>query len=220
MNAQALMETRQVFLRPARQDEETFLFQVYASTRAAELAGLDWTPEQKAAFLQMQSTAQLRHYRLYYPQAQYQIIEQNGVAVGRLIVDESKNPILLLDIALLPASQGHGVGTALIQKLIAEAAQRNWALCLHVETFNPAMRLYHRLGFVKSDEMGLYHELRWQPPASPGEEPGKVDPGEADAQTHGLCEAGQQRIPRPSSGPPAFDFEADPGGSARPNSAI
>jgi GNAT superfamily N-acetyltransferase len=163
MNSQYLIENLKVFLRPARKDEEAFLFQVYASTRAAEMAWLDWAPEQKDAFLQMQSTAQLKHYRLNYPKAEYQIIEQNGVAVGRLIVDRSKNPILLMDIALLPEYQEKGVGTALIQDLMAEAASRNWSLCLHVETFNPAMQLYSRLGFVKNGEMGIYHEMIWRP---------------------------------------------------------
>ena len=166
MNSQNLLENVKVSLRPARQDDEAFLFQVYASTRATEMAWLDWTPDQKAAFLQMQSTAQLKHYRLNYPRAQYQIIEQNGAAVGRLIVDRSKNPILLMDIALLPEYQGQGLGTALIQDLIAEAARKSWSLCLHVETFNPAMRLYSRLGFVKSGEMGFYQEMTWQPLSS------------------------------------------------------
>ena len=163
MNSQYLIENLNVFLRLARKDEDAFLFQVYASTRAAEMAWLDWTHLQKEAFLQMQSTAQLKHYRLNYPRAEYQIIEQNGVAVGRLIVDLSKNPILLMDIALLPEYQGKGVGTALIQDLMTEAAGRGWSLCLHVETFNPAVHLYSRLGFVKSGELGIYHEMTWQP---------------------------------------------------------
>ena len=151
-----------ISLRPIESKDKEFLFLVYASTRMDEMAWLDWTPEQKEGFLQMQSTAQLKHYRLNYPRAEYQIIEQNGVAVGRLIVDRSKNPILLMDIALLPEYRGKGVGTALIQDLMAEAAGRGWSLCLHVETFNPAMQLYSRLGFVKSGEIGIYHEMTWQ----------------------------------------------------------
>jgi GNAT superfamily N-acetyltransferase len=166
MNSQNLIENVKISLRPARPNEEAFLFQVYASTRAIEMTWVDWTPEQKEAFLQMQSTAQLKHYRLNYPQAEYQIIEENGVAIGRLIVDRSKNPILLMDIALLPEYQGKGIGTTLIQNLMGEAARKNWPLCLHVETFNPAMRLYRRLGFVESGEMGIYHEMTWLPLSS------------------------------------------------------
>jgi GNAT superfamily N-acetyltransferase len=152
-----------ILLRSTQPRDEEFLFSVYASTRMDEMALVDWTPAQKEVFLQMQSSAQLKHYRLNYPRAEYQIIEQNDVAVGRLIVDRSKNPILLMDIALLPEYQGKGIGTALIQDLMAEAARRSWSLCLHVETFNPAMQLYSRLGFVKSGEIGIYHEMIWQP---------------------------------------------------------
>jgi GNAT superfamily N-acetyltransferase len=159
------IENIKVTLRLALKDDEDFLFQVYASTRAAEMALVNWSSEQKAAFLQMQSTAQLQHYRLNYPKAQYQIIEWDGKPIGRLIVDRSENPVLLMDIALLPEYQKNGVGTALIQDLLAEAAGKNWSLRLHVETFNPAMRLYSRLGFVKSGEVGIYHEMTWQPQA-------------------------------------------------------
>jgi len=33
---------------------------------------------------------------------------------------------------------------------------------LHVETNNPAMRLYERIGFVKAADQGIYHEMSWQ----------------------------------------------------------
>jgi GNAT superfamily N-acetyltransferase len=161
MNAQYSTGTMQISVRPARQDEDDFLFEVYASTRAAELALLNWPPEQKEAFLRMQSRAQLQHYRLNYPRAEYQIIETAGQPLGRLIIDRSKNPILLMDIALLPAHQGQGFGTALIQGILAEAAGKNWSVRLHVEAFNPAMRLYNRLGFSKDGTMGIYHQMTW-----------------------------------------------------------
>jgi ribosomal protein S18 acetylase RimI-like enzyme len=163
MNTQYSIQNRIVSLRPARAEDEIFLYQVYASTRATEMALVDWTPEQKETFLQMQSTAQLQYYRLTYPQAQYQIIARENTSIGRMIVDRSENPVLLMDIALLPEYQNNGLGTALIRDLMAEAARKNWGLRLHVETFNPAMRLYHRLGFVKTSEVGVYYEMTWYP---------------------------------------------------------
>jgi ribosomal protein S18 acetylase RimI-like enzyme len=166
MNVAYSIENVKVTLRPARKDDEDFLFQVYASTRADEMTLVNWTPEQTESFLQMQSTAQLKHYRLNYPKARYQIIEQDGAPIGRLIVDCSENPLLLMDIALLPEYQGKGIGATLIRELMAEAAEKNWSVRLHVETFNPAMRLYRRLGFVKSGEIGIYHEMTWQPQAN------------------------------------------------------
>jgi ribosomal protein S18 acetylase RimI-like enzyme len=140
-----------------------FLFSVYASTRAEEMALVPWTPEQKESFLRMQSNAQLTHYQKYYPKAEHQIIQCDENSIGRLIVDRSKDPILVIDIALLPEYRNNGIGTALITNLMAEAANLHWALTLHVEVFNPAMRLYERLGFVKTSEQGIYHEMMWQP---------------------------------------------------------
>jgi ribosomal protein S18 acetylase RimI-like enzyme len=110
----------------------------------------------------MQSNAQMAHYKIYYPQAEYQIILRDGVAIGRLIVDRSKDPLLLMDIALLPEYRNARIGTTLIKDLMAEATDRDWSVSLHVEVFNPAMKLYDRLGFVKIAEQGIHHEMIWR----------------------------------------------------------
>jgi ribosomal protein S18 acetylase RimI-like enzyme len=149
-------------LRPAGTGDDDFLFRVYASTRAEEMELVDWSADQKAAFLQMQFNAQREHYRAYYPHAEYQIIESEPGPVGRLIVDRSKDPLLLMDITLLPEYRNAGIGTTLIRDLMNEAAGMNWSMSLHVEVFNPAMRLYERLGFVKTAEQGVYQEMKWR----------------------------------------------------------
>ncbi len=140
------------------------MFQVYASTRAEELALVDWTLEQKLAFLQMQFNAQRQHYRVYYPAATYHLIRRDDVPIGRMIVHRSQDEILLMDIALLPESRNAGIGTALIRELQDEAARTRRALRLHVETFNPARRLYDRLGFHPLVESGIYVEMEWRAP--------------------------------------------------------
>jgi len=142
-----------------------FLYQVYASTRADEMALVDWTAEQKEAFIRMQFNAQREHYQTHYPKASNQIIQQEGVSIGRLIVERSQDPLLLIDIALLPEYRRTGIGTTLIRDLMDEAARLNWSIILHVESFNPAMNLYNRLGFIKVAEQGIYHEMKWQPTA-------------------------------------------------------
>jgi ribosomal protein S18 acetylase RimI-like enzyme len=35
---------------------------------------------------------------------------------------------------------------------------------IHVEAFNPALRLYRRLGFEHADTNGVYFLMRWTPP--------------------------------------------------------
>ena len=65
---------RPLTLRPATADDEPFLEKVYAGTRAAELAAVPWTEEEKAAFLQMQFAAQAQYYREHYPDASFDVI--------------------------------------------------------------------------------------------------------------------------------------------------
>lgn len=44
-------------LIPIGESDETFLIELYASTRAGEMAIVPWDTEQKQAFLQIQSEA-------------------------------------------------------------------------------------------------------------------------------------------------------------------
>lgn len=57
-----------------------------------------------------------------------------------------------LSISLLPAYRGRGIGTALLSRLLSEAAQRFDAVSLSVTESNPARRLYERLGFIIFDK--------------------------------------------------------------------
>jgi ribosomal protein S18 acetylase RimI-like enzyme len=151
-------------LRPARDDDDSFLRAVYASTRAEELALVDWTPAQKQAFTDMQFDAQRAHYAQAYPEMSDDVILHNGQAAGRLRVARLPAEIRMVDLALLPEQRGEGIGTALLQDLMAEAQQARKPLTLHVEVFNPALHLYERLGFVKREDRGVYWFMEWRPP--------------------------------------------------------
>ncbi len=152
---------RSVQLRPARSEDEEFLFQVYASTRADEMALVTWDEKQKDAFLRMQFNAQAHHYRIEYPNAEWKIILRDQTPIGRLIVNRGADTILLMDITLLPEHRNLGFGTALVRDLMNEASATNKPLRLHVEIFNPAQHLYDRLDFQKISEVGIYVEMEW-----------------------------------------------------------
>lgn len=150
-------------LTPARPADAPFLLAVYASTRADELTQVDWSAEQKQAFVAMQYNAQASHYARVYPDAEYSIIQCGAAQAGRLIVQRGQNALLLMDIALLPQFQRAGIGTAIIRDLMAEARQKGLPVVLHVETFNQTRRLYERLGFRVCAEEGFYLEMEWRP---------------------------------------------------------
>jgi ribosomal protein S18 acetylase RimI-like enzyme len=152
-----------VTLRPTVAADRPFLYDVYASTREAELALVEWSPGQREAFLEQQFTAQDLTYRGRYPTGRFLVIEEGGHAIGRLYVGRLPNEIRVVDISLLPAYRGRGIGTGLIRDLMAEAQAEGAALTLYVEAFNPAHRLYSRLGFRRIDEHGVYELLEWRP---------------------------------------------------------
>lgn len=52
-----------------------------------------------------------------------------------------------LSIAILPGYRNQGLGTDLLNRMIAEAGNQYAGLSLSVSSVNPAKRLYERLGF-------------------------------------------------------------------------
>jgi ribosomal protein S18 acetylase RimI-like enzyme len=69
----------------------------------------------------------------------------------------------VVDISLLPECRGRGIGTALLEAVIAEASGAGKFVALSVEKLNPALRLYRRLGFRKVDDQGVYWSMEWRP---------------------------------------------------------
>jgi ribosomal protein S18 acetylase RimI-like enzyme len=147
-------------LRPARPEDREFLYRVYAGTRAEELALTDWSDAQKEDFLRMQFNAQDAYYTQHYPGARFQVIEHAGQPIGRLYLDRWADQVRIVDIALLPEWRNRGFGSRLLQDIIAEAEQAGLPVTIHVEMFNPALRLYQRLGFAPVDTHGVYYLMR------------------------------------------------------------
>ncbi len=150
-----------VSFRPVQLDDTAFLYDLYASTRAAELQAWGWDQAQQAAFLQMQFAAQQQHYAFLEGEAEQQIILENGQAIGRWIVMRREHEIILADIALLPSYRNAGIGSQLIQRLQVEAAQTQRPVHLQVEKTNRARRLYERLGFAVVDDAGVHWQMEW-----------------------------------------------------------
>ncbi len=139
--------------------DEPFLYQVYASTRADEMALTGWNPEQQQIFLRMQYEAQRRSYQMEFPNAEYSVIRRAGIALGRLIINRTAEEIEVMDIALLPEFRRLGIGSWLMADILAEASLAGKNVRLHVERFNPALRWYERLGFREVNSGPIYLEL-------------------------------------------------------------
>lgn len=151
-----MTQTTSITLHPATQDDLEFLYEVYASTRQDELAVTPWTEQQKADFLRFQFNAQHTYYQQNYAGAEFDVILMDGKPIGRLYVYRTPGEIRLMDMALLPEYRGRGIGSAFMQSLIDESKRRGVKIGLHVEQYNPAYRLYSRLGFREVEVRGIY----------------------------------------------------------------
>jgi ribosomal protein S18 acetylase RimI-like enzyme len=78
------------------------------------------------------------------------VIEIDGERAGRLRLVRAPGFRELAGIQLLPAHQGHGLGTHLIEQFLVDARDRGLPARLRVQRDNArARRLYDRLGFVE-----------------------------------------------------------------------
>ena len=152
-----------IHLRVVDVADEDFLFSVYASTRADEMARVDWTAGQQEAFLRMQFRAQTQFYIENYPGAEFQVIMLNGQPIGRLYIHKRENEIRIMDIALLPEFRGQGIGLRLLRDILKQGKNLNLPVTIHVEQFNPALRLYQRMGFRPKEDKGVYLLMEWLP---------------------------------------------------------
>ena len=145
--------------RPANDSDDDFLFEVFFATRAGSLAAANLSDAQIRQLMELQFQAQRQHYRARHPDAEIVIVEIAGEPVGYLNVESTEERIVLVDIALLPAARGRGIGTRLLSDLLRAAVARGLPVVAHVETSNPARRLYRRMGFDEVANDGAYVEI-------------------------------------------------------------
>ena len=149
--------------RPMTDEDLPFIAALFASTRADEVAQTGWPAELQQAFLAQQHSAQHQYYRTYYPDAEWLVVEQDGEPVGRLSLDRSEGRHHIIDISLLPELRGRGIGGAIMADLLDDARTAGQSVSIHVERNNPALHLYHRLGFSLVEDQGVYLHMTWRP---------------------------------------------------------
>lgn len=159
-----------ICLRPVEPEDMDFLLEVYSSTRADEMRLVAWDTQTKTAFLRQQFSAQHKYYLENYPGARFFVILLHDEPIGRLYIHEQKQEIRIMDISILPARRGAGIGSSLLKQILAQAANRQLPVTIHVEQFNPALNLYKRLGFRLVEERGVYLFMKWVPGTVPEEQ--------------------------------------------------
>lgn len=161
------LEIQNITLRDIQQNDLPILCKIYGSTRTEELEkGTDWSEEQKNIFIEHQFSAQHEYYQKNYLDAKFYIIEKENITIGRLYIDFffEKKGIRIIDITLLPEWRKKNIGSSILEEILKKAETKKLNVTIHVESFNPAMSLYKKLGFTKiSETNGVYHLMEWRP---------------------------------------------------------
>lgn len=147
--------------RAPSEGDADFLARLYASTRP-DLHSATADPAFVAALPGMAQRLQGADYRRRFPDADYLLIERGGAACGRIVLDAAPAALRLVDIALLPAARGQGLGRHILRALQRCAAGAGLPLTLSVHHANPdARRLYESLGFrgTASDDGAM--QMMW-----------------------------------------------------------
>lgn len=152
-----------IALRPVVEADRAFLMGLYGSTRDEELSHVSWGPDELASFIAMQFEAQDVAYRQTFPGARFLVVLVDGERVGRLTVARLESEVRLVDIALVPAARGRGIGTALVTWVVTTADRDGLPATLHVDPASRAMGLYARLGFEPVEQHGIIVFMRRAP---------------------------------------------------------
>ena len=92
----------------------------------------------------------------------FSIVLLDGQPCGYLWVQEHDDYVYVHEIVVAPAFQGRGIGTALIQQVLARAAARQLPVRLGTLHANRAASLYRRLGFAEVGRTPTHLLFEWR----------------------------------------------------------
>jgi ribosomal protein S18 acetylase RimI-like enzyme len=156
---------RLAYLRPCGRADDAFLYDVFCTTWASEVAALP-NPNLAPHVLRIQHIAQERRFTNCYPGHQRFVVVHDGEPAGRLYLHERGARMHVVDLTLLPRFRARGLGTQLTRDLFVQATEHGKTVTVRLARRNTrACDLYSSLGFrlVRTDDLDNYFE--WTPPA-------------------------------------------------------
>ena len=106
---------------------------------------------------------QARWARVFDP-ARWQVISNGGVEVGGLELEHRPHELYVANLLIFPEHQGCGIGTAVMQRLMAATHAEGKPVRLQALKVNPARALYARLGFMELADTETHHVMLAPPP--------------------------------------------------------
>ena len=80
-----------------------------------------------------------------------------------MYLQEDKDSILIVDIALVSAKRGTGIGSTIMEQILSRANIQNKIVRLQVSKSNKAKQLYLKLGFTVVAENEIYLQMEFKP---------------------------------------------------------
>ncbi len=148
-------------LCPACPADKSFLFNLFAESQD-QLTGLRSNEVLWRSLVEIQYRGRAMSYAAQYPEAEDSILlGEDGQPAGRLLLDRRPDRWRIVDLTVLAARRGQGLGTGVVRQCQQRAAAAGARLELQVRPENPARRLYERLGFRVASEAGFAVEMVW-----------------------------------------------------------
>jgi GNAT superfamily N-acetyltransferase len=109
----------------------------------------------------MQAQNQERYFLRHFDFLDRRTICINGFSAGRLLVDRPSHAVTIVDLALLPAFRGRGIGSLLIRCVLEEAAQQGVPVHIDLPKDSATVATCQRLGFRFAGDLGDRWHLVW-----------------------------------------------------------
>lgn len=138
-------------LRPAKKSDYNFIYHLKSvCLKEYVSATWDWNEEFQQSLIAE-----------HFDPKEIQVIIFDGQDIGQLSLEDQGKSLFLAGIYILPAFQGRGIGSAILQDLLLNARSRQLLLCLRVLKVNPARNLYERLGFQLIGENETHYLMQY-----------------------------------------------------------
>lgn len=155
-------------LRLAETSDEDFLYEIFVASRERELGPLP--PEVRDTLAKQQYQFHRNGLKTEYPDAeQFVMLAPAGSTdvetgpVGMIILADRPDALWVVDMALHPDRRNAGLGAAVLQSLMDRCRSSGKIMRGSVTPYNPARRLYARLGVKEIGQERGYISLEWRP---------------------------------------------------------
>lgn len=147
-----------IVLRPAHAEDFAFCARLYFSAMKNIIRDL-----------KLDVAKQEENLRHVWDVAQVRIITFDSVDAGWMQSEAREDGLYLEQIFVDAPFRRRGIGTGVINGLIAQANHTNKPVTLAVVRINPALKLYERMGFRIADEDDRKFYMRREPDAAAGQ---------------------------------------------------